>query len=137
MIKIAVKDVNSGGLEINQTVPMEGIGLSAEEIDLRSPITVKAKIKRVDDEIIADAKVSADFGYMCARCLEDFHEVHESDYHFNFEIANELEEYIDLGEEIRQEFIMANPARILCKEDCKGICPGCGANLNLEKCKCK
>ena len=40
MIKFSVRDVNSKGLEINQTIPKEGIGLSSEEIDLRSPITV-------------------------------------------------------------------------------------------------
>ena len=136
MIKFPVKDINSKGIEVNQTVPMESIGLSTEEIDLRSPITVKAKIERVDDQIIAHTKVSADFGYLCSRCLEDFHEVQEIEYYFDFDLTPEVE-YVDLGEEIRQEMILANPARILCKKDCKGICPGCGVNLNLEKCKCK
>lgn len=136
MIKFPVKDVHSKGIEINQKVPMEAIGLSVEEIDLRSPIDVKAKIERVDNQIIAHAKVKADYGYMCSRCLQEFHEEHVNEYHFNFDLSDDLE-YIDLGEEIRQEFILANPARILCKKDCKGICPGCGANLNLEKCKCR
>ncbi len=136
MIKFPVRDITSKGLEVNQTIPKEGIGLSDEEIDLRSPITVIAKIQRVDNQIVADTKVSADYGYFCARCLQDFHEVHNSHYHFDFEVTNDVE-YIDLGEEIRQELIMANPARVLCKDDCKGICPGCGANLNLEQCKCK
>jgi len=27
--------------------------------------------------------------------------------------------------------------RILCREDCKGLCPGCGANLNIEPCRCE
>ena len=136
MIKFLVKDINSKGLEINQTVPMEGVGLTSEEIDLRSPITVKAKMERVDNQVIAHTKVSADFGYLCSRCLEEFHEEQEIEYYFDFEITPELE-YVDLGEEIRQEMILANPARILCKEGCKGICSGCGVNLNLEQCKCK
>ncbi len=136
MIKFSVRDVASKGLEINQIVPKEGIGLSDEEIDLRSPITINVGIKRVDNHIIAHTKVSADHGYMCSRCLEDFHEVRRNEYYFDFEVNPEVE-YIDLGEEIRQEMILADPARILCKSDCKGICPGCGANLNKEKCKCK
>ena len=136
MIKFPIKDVNSKGLEIDQTIPKEGIGLSDEEIDLRSPITVKAKVERVDNLIIARTKVSVDYGYLCSRCLEEFHEVQEIEYYFDFEITPELE-YVDLGEEIRQEMILANPARILCKKDCKGICSGCGVNLNLEQCKCK
>ncbi len=136
MIKFPVRDVSSKGLEIDQTIPMESIGLSAEELDLRSPLTVKAKVQRVDNQIIAHTKVRADYGYLCARCLEEFHEEHENEYHFDFELTED-DEYIDLGEEIRQEMILANPAKVLCKKDCKGICPGCGVNLNLEKCKCK
>lgn len=136
MIKFPVRDINSKGLEIDQTIPMESIGLSTEEIDLRSALTVKAKVQRIDNQIIAHARVRADYGYLCARCLEDFHEEYEKEYHFDFELTDEIE-YIDLGEEIRQELILANPARILCKKDCKGICSGCGVNLNLEQCKCK
>ena len=136
MIKFYVKDVTSQGLEINQTIPKEGIGLSDEEIDLRSPITIQANMERVDNQIIARTKVSTDYGYLCSRCLEGFHEAREDFYEFDFDLTPEVE-CIDLGEEIRQEMILANPARILCKDDCKGICPGCGVNLNLEKCKCK
>lgn len=136
MIKFLVKDVTSKGMDINKTVPMEGIGLSSEEIDLRSPITVKATVEKAGNHIVAHTTVKADYGYMCARCLEDFHEVHETEYDFDFEFTSELDS-IDLGEEVRQEMIMANPPRILCKENCKGICPNCGVNLNVEKCKCK
>ena len=137
MIKFLVKDVNSrDGLEINQTIPKEGIGLSDEEIDLRSPITVKSHVERVDHQIIAHTTVKADFGYLCSRCLEEFHEVQEIEYDFDFEVTPQTES-VDLGEEVRQELILANPSRILCKKDCKGICPGCGVNLNLEQCKCK
>ena len=135
MIKISVRDITSRGVAIEQTIPMEGIGLSAEEIDLRSPIHVKASISRVDHEVVADTTVSVDYGYLCARCLEEFHRREVRQYHFDFELAPDME-YIDLGEEIRQEMILANPRRILCKEDCKGICPKCGTNWNVEKCKC-
>lgn len=136
MIKISIRDITSKGLDIDQTFPKEGIGLSDEEIDLRSPIHVKARLERHGNMIGADAKLEADFGFLCARCLEEFHAPQTQDYHFDFEFKPG-DEYIDLGEEIRQELIMANPARILCKKDCKGICPKCGVNLNTEQCKCK
>jgi len=135
-MKFSIRDVTSKGLVINQVLPKEGVGLSEEEIDVRSLITIYAKIERVDNQIIAHTKISADYGYMCSRCLEDFHEVQDNEYYFDFEVTPGLD-YIDLGEEIRQEMILANPSKILCKKDCLGICPGCGVNLNLEKCKCK
>ncbi len=135
MIKISVRDIPSKGMDIDQSVPMEGIGLSAEEADIRSLLNVKAHLEKVDNFIIADTRIKADFGYMCARCLQELHATEVRSYKFDFELTPEIE-YIDLGEEIRQEIIMANPSKVLCKKDCKGICPACGANLNIEKCKC-
>jgi uncharacterized protein len=135
MIKISIRDINSDGLDIDQSIPKEGIGLSDEEVDIKSLLNVKARLEKVDNFIIANAHIKAEFGYMCARCLEELYSTEERFYKFDFEI-NPTIEYIDLGEEIRQEIIMDNPARVLCSKDCKGICPKCGVNLNKEKCNC-
>lgn len=134
MIKISVRDITSAGMDLKKSFPKESIGLSDEEIDLRSNVEVNAHIERAGNTISADTKVTADLGSMCARCLEDIHTVQEFDYQFEFEVTPSTE-YIDLGEEIRQEMIMAVPSRVLCKDDCKGIC-ACGVNLNTEKCTC-
>jgi uncharacterized protein len=136
MIKISVRDIPSNGLDIDQSIPKEDIGLSCEEADIRSLLNVKARLEKVNNCIIADTRIKAEFGYTCARCLEELHSTEERSYKFDFEINPEVED-IDLGEEIRQEIILSSPAKVLCSKDCKGICPKCGANLNLEQCKCK
>lgn len=136
MIKIAVRDITSKGLDIDQSIPKEGIGLSDEEVDIRSLLNVHAHLEKVDNFIVADTHIKAEFGYMCARCLEELSSTEERSYKFDFELSSDIE-YVDLGEEIRQEIILANPARVLCRKECKGICPNCGVNLNVEKCKCK
>ncbi|MBF0504021.1 MAG: DUF177 domain-containing protein [Candidatus Omnitrophica bacterium] len=135
MIKISVRDISSKGLDIDQSVPMEGIGLTAEEVDIRSLLSVKAHLEKVDGFIIADTRIKAEFGYFCARCLQELFKVEERSYKFDFELTDGIE-CIDLGEEIRQEIIMANPPKVLCKKSCKGICPKCGMNLNIEQCQC-
>jgi uncharacterized protein len=43
---------------------------------------------------------------------------------------------IDLGEALREELILAAPTYALCREDCKGLCPRCGADLNEGPCGC-
>ncbi|MBM3157836.1 MAG: DUF177 domain-containing protein, partial [Chloroflexi bacterium] len=43
---------------------------------------------------------------------------------------------LDLSEAIRQYTIMALPMKPVCREDCAGLCPHCGRNLNLGPCKC-
>ena len=135
MIKISVRDIPVGGLNIDQSIPKEGIGLSSEEVDIRSLLNVKAHLEKVDHFVIADTRIKAEFGYLCARCLEELSSIQERTYKFDFEIDPE-NEFIDLGEEIRQEMILDNPAKVLCGKECKGICPQCGANLNKEQCKC-
>lgn len=135
MIKFSIRDISSKGLDIDQTIPKEGIGLTDEEVDIPSPLHITAHVKRMNNTVFATTHLEADFGFMCARCLEQFSEQESRDYEFSFELDGTVE-YIDLGEEIRQEIIMENPTRILCNDDCKGICAGCGANLNIEKCSC-
>jgi uncharacterized protein len=46
------------------------------------------------------------------------------------------EEDIDVDELILNEILVNFPAKILCQDDCKGICPVCGKNRNLEPCQC-
>ena len=136
MIKISVRDITSEGLDIDQSIPKEGIGLSDEEVDIRSLLNVRAHVEKAGNFIVADTHITAEFGYFCARCLEALSSTQERSYKFDFELSSDIE-YVDLGEEIRQEIILANPARVLCRKECKGICPNCGVNLNVEKCKCK
>ena len=43
---------------------------------------------------------------------------------------------LDVEELVRNELIVQWPIRVLCKDDCKGICSRCGANLNIQTCDC-
>lgn len=78
----------------------------------------------------------------CTRCLK------ETEKGFTAEIQEEVspdnpESYpmkndvIDLTQIVEDKIVTTLPLNFLCKEDCKGICPDCGVNLNEEKCKCK
>jgi uncharacterized protein len=43
---------------------------------------------------------------------------------------------LDMGEVVRQYLLTGMPIKPLCSEECRGLCPECGTNLNEEKCKC-
>ena len=65
----------------------------------------------------------------CDRCLEPA----------SFDIAGEIEgedRIVDLGEPINDAVVMDTPFVVLCKPDCRGLCPTCGCNLNVEQCDC-
>lgn len=44
---------------------------------------------------------------------------------------------LDLRDSVREELILAVPEYVLCREDCRGICPHCGQELNLGSCTCR
>ena len=85
--------------------------------------------------------------WLCDRCGEVF----DKPFHLDCEylLATELEDEendeillledgtVDLGELSREVFILNMPTKLLCREDCRGLCPGCGVNLNYEVCRCK
>ena len=92
--------------------------------------------------------ISCDFSAHCARCLAKVEQ--------KTEIAVALDAFeedkitddsspdqivikdakIDLGEVIFEQVVTNLPYRVLCREDCKGLCPKCGQDLNLKECGC-
>ena len=45
--------------------------------------------------------------------------------------------YLDVDQLVRNELLLNLPMKVLCDENCKGICNRCGANLNYESCNCE
>lgn len=45
--------------------------------------------------------------------------------------------HFDLDELLREDILLSLPTKVLCKSDCKGLCPMCGADLNNGPCGCK
>ena len=110
-----------------------------------NPIAVKGLVANKADVVFLDVKVSFDFKLPCNRCLEDF--IKSYDYSFHHILVNEPDkendEYIaleafklDLDELIMSDILLNLPSKFLCKDDCKGLCEKCGANLNFTSCDC-
>jgi uncharacterized protein len=92
----------------------------------------------------------------CSRCLEPFTRSVDAEFELRYqphaentgEGEREIEEddlstafyrndQIDLGELMREQFLLALPMKPLCSEDCRGLCAVCGTNLNRGTCSCK
>lgn len=82
----------------------------------------------------------------CARCGKAFD--YNTEIPLNAKLTDKLanedeDEFVllvdsalDLDELVRSTLILEIPSRFLCKEDCKGLCPKCGADLNVSGCSC-
>src|SRR3990167_2019372 len=135
-MKITIRDIKPAGFFIDSEIKPEAIGLAENDLKCLSTIKINAQVHKAGDSVLATSQVEGKYEFQCARCLEPIIIDTVKKFDHVFEI-DETTEYVDLGEDIRQELILAFSPVVLCKKDCKGICPGCGANLNNEKCKCE
>lgn len=70
----------------------------------------------------------------CSRCLNDFEKEIDLSIELFFEIRNRTK--IDITDDIREAVIFDHPEKLLCSEECKGICQRCGQDLNIDQCTC-
>jgi uncharacterized protein len=117
------------------------------EIIVEGDVTSKGELMEVEGTIRASLKC------LCNVCLEEnlvklnipFHqkyqETEKTDKTFGEPDEDDLRFYtgeeIDIKPLIRETLILAQPLRQVCKEECKGLCPDCGTNLNMAACGCK
>ena len=111
------------------------------------PVAVSGEVRNTAGilELTLNAKSTLDA--VCDRCGKAF--AQEKDVPFACMLAEELQNeendeivlledgMVDVGDLARTAFILDMDIKTLCSEDCKGLCPRCGANLNLGPCSCK
>lgn len=120
------------------------------ELALEDGIHYDLVITNTGEGILVTGLARAAVNASCDRCLDDAHfdiagEV-EGYYLFDQpegEIDQEEDEYqmvidntIDLADPLQAALVIETPYVILCDEDCAGLCPHCGINLNHEQCSC-
>lgn len=129
------------GLEDNKArVYEEEIASKDLDIDIGvmhfpETIQVAAEVWKTGDDLTVNVHLEAERSFTCSKCLEEFNNVFEKDITLHYDIKGL--ESVTLDPDIRDEIILEHPIRILCKPDCRGLCPDCGANLNQGPCGCK
>ncbi len=140
-------------VELDESEPLE---LEDESVRLVGPVTGKVRFRRTNQGILVDGRIEAPVELACVRCLEPFTSTVsfplEEEFYptvdvvtgiFLPETENEMifpidqNHQLDLREAIRQNLLLALPMQPLCKEDCAGLCPQCGKNLNEGPCTCQ
>ncbi|MCC8043240.1 MAG: DUF177 domain-containing protein [Oscillospiraceae bacterium] len=113
----------------------------------KGPVTVKGVLRNRAGVLLLSYSVSFTLNAQCDRCLAEFEKelCFESEYVLVRELSSsdDGDEYIvtegdslDLDELAVDDLLLQMPTRLLCKEDCKGLCPVCGADLNVTDCGC-
>lgn len=134
--------------EVSETIDFTGDGNG-------SLVQGKVSLIRTDRSILAKGKLETEVELSCSRCLNQFScpialNI-EEEYFPTIDMASgaslpvpdepgaftiDERHILDLTEAMRQCALLAIPMKPLCREDCAGLCPNCGHNLNLGPCSC-
>lgn len=131
------------------------------DFKLHEPVTIDVSLVRIGGMVEVKGHFATKFESACGRCLKNFiidlnepfeltftndplllHEEEEDEEEGVELSAEELGliffsgESIDLSEAIGEQLFLTLPVRPLCSEECKGLCPHCGIDLNEKECHC-
>jgi uncharacterized protein len=120
-----------------------------------SKVTAELDIQKSGEEYYCQGRIEATVRLECSRCLKEFdtHVGNKTDFIICYESLNadhsgkglDDEDYVffrgsdlqaDITDIVRQTIILAVGMKPLCVEDCRGLCPICGVNLNEQSCSC-
>ena len=112
-----------------------------------SPVSVKGLLENRAGIVKLTYTAEFTLNAVCDRCLTELHKNFSLDFtHIlvdNLNSEDDGDEYVltegdslDMDKLAVDDILLQMPSRILCKEDCKGLCHKCGTNLNINNCNC-
>jgi uncharacterized protein len=147
-MKIQIAGLSEGLHTFHFREPVAEVNLAE---DFSGDVGVDAELERSGKQLYLKADVRATGMFTCDRCTASFSLTVNAKYRMNYlwnsaeadgldpsevqVIPNGLP-MIDLADDVRQTILLAVPFKLLCNEECKGLCPHCGADLNKESCTC-
>ena len=163
MILIKPAQLVDEPLALNLEIPSGHVDY-APDVRQTGPVAVQGRAemlvehrghKETVEDIRIRAKVQGDFELLCARCLTGVPTPLEASFDLIFRPAGvdaeageraitedetEIGYYeksgLPLEDVVREQVLLTLPGRTLCREDCKGLCPHCGADRNAMECAC-
>lgn len=125
-------------------VPKEEGIIPIPGVEFDGDITVSGEVEIVGKDVYVDAEISYGLKGECSRCGREATDRVVQPINVKFVLSNPQEDdycynsgLVDLSVPVREFLLAGFPYVLLCKEDCKGLCPVCGQNLNEDKCNCE
>ena len=163
-MEIQIEQIKQEGLALEfeksvETFPALAEMVAKGECEFAAPIRTALRALRIGDMVEVDGDIETSVCLPCSRCLQPFETSLKSHFAITYmqqaedvtmdtepqEIELSVEDMgivyfqggkIKLIDTIQEHVIMEFPLRALCKQDCKGLCSKCGADLNQDPCDC-
>ena len=141
---------------VRKSYPPGTLDFHSTEYKQVEPLNVRATAELVDGQIHIFGNLHTRLELNCARCLEPVLEEVSRDFDLIYRplslVPRKEEGPLSLGETeiaffegdglfladiLSEQINLAVPMKAICRSDCRGLCPHCGANLNYEQCSCE
>lgn len=133
-------------INLDSDISFEQVEFMGESFQFEKPLHIKGTIVNNTKSLELNAEVEGEMGVCCARCREPL--TVRVEFGVKEVIMQNAEgiddedvividgEKIDIAEVVLNNFLMNVSGKYLCHDDCKGLCPKCGINLNKGECNC-
>jgi len=154
-VRITLEELKLHRIVVSKTYAPGALDYHGVEFRQTAPLKVDAVAELVGSEISIRGRLATRLEARCDRCLGPVDIPVEQNFDLFYRpvatIAHEEEvelpedelgigffsgDGIELADVVTEQVILAVPMKVICRADCRGLCPVCGANLNNAKCDC-
>jgi uncharacterized protein len=155
MLALNLARIRTPHERVEQTYAPSAVAADADPFTIRSPVELAFDIYKDKAQFRLVGRVQTTLELPCSRCLEPLVWPVNASFDLRYqpkamnrgEGEREIEDddlstafyendTIDLGQLMREQFYLSLPMKPLCREECLGLCPQCGTNLNRGRCAC-
>lgn len=120
--------------EISEMLNAKELDLEYVDLHYKKPIEVRGNLEKISNTATFRGIINRDVEHTCARCLKITDERLSDPIELTYDISDKTE--LDLTDDLRDAILLSHCERFLCNESCKGLCPNCGIDLNVNLCQC-
>ncbi len=156
MLKVELRSLEKEDLVLEEKDWAQALGIELTPGLCLEPLEIYCELSKSGDLVSAKGWVQGGMLLQCGRCLKEFENRFKSFFEVHYrpqcegspsEDENLPEgqvemiyfegDILDIADQVRQTILLSVPMRALCRDDCKGLCGGCGRDLNVEACQCQ
>ncbi len=123
--------------EIEVSGELSSIEFGGALVEFVSPLKLVAVLVKASRGLTLRGEIKVEVKLRCSRCLKSFNYPLKFKTDEVFALPEDLNHLPDLEPALKELVVLNLPFRPLCAENCRGICPHCGKDLNVESCHCQ
>lgn len=150
MLKVSLTALDRGEVIVREQVPADDPMWEGAGLTLAAPLDVDLAARSVGEGVFVRGRIRTTVRQACRRCLKSVEQPVDDTIDLFFEPLTDEDDGADgevyplpargdelsLREAVREQLLLRAPEFALCGEECRGLCPQCGADLNTDPCDC-